>query len=110
MKLFNKLNKAKNAQGLPLNTIVIAILVIIVLLVIVVFFTSNVGKSGEQINQISGCTTQNGALTTIGYTQIHPESGKAEGDTTCNDGGSYVPIIPTGKDSDGKGIICCAVK
>lgn len=40
----------KKSQGLPLNTIVIAILVIIVMLVIVVFFTSNISESSSTIS------------------------------------------------------------
>jgi Sec-independent protein translocase protein TatA len=48
-------SKNKKGQGLPLNTIVIAILVIIVLLVIIVFFTTRVGETGESID----ATTEN---------------------------------------------------
>ena len=101
------LNKFKKAQGLPLNTIVIAILVIIVMLVIVVFFTNNVGKSGKQINQVSGCTDQNPALTSIGYTNIHEETGKDANNLVCTQGGKYIKLIPKVKDDTGKYSICC---
>jgi len=64
------LNKYKKGQALPLNTIVIAILVIIVLLVIVVFFTTQVGQTGEQLdeNSPSICGPNNPALSTLKYT------------------------------------------
>ena len=75
------LNKSRKAQGLPLNTIVIAILVIIVLLVIVVFFTTNVGKSGEQLDQnsVGQCSEDNPALATLGYTDYE----EINEDETC---------------------------
>ena len=59
-------NTTKKAQGLPLNTIVIAILVIIVLLVIIVFFTTRVGETGDQLDQqsASACATNNPAIST----------------------------------------------
>lgn len=50
-------NIMKKAQGLPLNTIVIAILVIIVMLVIIVFFTSKVGESGSTIDDTTNTLT-----------------------------------------------------
>ncbi len=82
MKLLT--NFRKNAQALPLNTIVIAILVIIVLLVIIVFFTTEVGKTGEQLseNSASSCSLSNPALATL-YDSIQPV---AEGQT-CEDAG-----------------------
>ncbi len=52
-----KLNK--KGQGLPLNTIVIAILVIIVLLVIIVFFTSKIGESGKTLDGVNNDYTSN---------------------------------------------------
>lgn len=63
------LSKFKKGQALPLNTIVIAILVIIVLLVIIVFFTSEVGETGDTLNQNSAtsCADSNPALATLGY-------------------------------------------
>ncbi len=59
----------KKGQGLPLNTIVLAILVIIVLLVIVVFFTTRVGEAGKQLDTQSttACESTNPALSTAGY-------------------------------------------
>ena len=47
-----KTNENK-AQGLPLNTIVLAILVIIVLLVVIVFFTSKMGSAGDSLDDTS---------------------------------------------------------
>ena len=69
-----KLNKNKLGQSLPLNTIVIAILVIIVLLVIIVFFTTQVGSTGDQLddNSASQCSLNNPAIATLGYTSIQP--------------------------------------
>lgn len=97
--LFN--NKA---QSLPLNTIVIAVLVVIVLLVIIVFFTSNVGESGETLNQnsASACSISNPALATIyndpdkNYIfKSYGEGGDEELATACDQitGGEYKSVI-----------------
>ena len=70
------------AQGLALNTIVIAILVIIVLLVIIVFFTTQVGETGDQLdnNSASQCNENNPALSTLGYDE-YQEIDAEEGQT-----------------------------
>ncbi|MDA3855600.1 MAG: hypothetical protein PF569_05040 [Candidatus Woesearchaeota archaeon] len=101
------LKNFKKGQSLPLNTIVIAILVIIVLLVIIVFFTSNVGKTGNQINEQSAasCSDSNPALSTIGYTDIeeYPEN------SGCPSGTNRISIIPTRTEDDIE-YICCGTK
>lgn len=57
---FNK----KKAQGLPLNTIVIALLVVVVLVVIVLAFTTNIGNFNDSLNDNSGsaCSAGNPAI------------------------------------------------
>lgn len=116
-----KSNLRKKAQGLPLNTIVIAILVIIVMLVIVVFFTSQIGESGSTIDDTQGqftgsnaCSVSNPAATALGYTQFSEanygqaqiDAGTAR-DTACNNAladSKYIPIpVEEGK-------ICCGKK
>jgi competence protein ComGC len=114
----NSLNK--KAQGLPLNTIVIAILVIIVLLVIVVAFTSNFTKSNDQLGEVSGCTLSNAALS-INYRDVQTksdvDSANFNGNAACSEIGSdwrYISVIPKQEktDSDGNVIaynICCGL-
>ncbi len=46
--------KSNKAQGLPLNTIIIAILVIIVLVVIVLIFTGKMGFFGKSLDTCEG--------------------------------------------------------
>lgn len=65
-----KSNLTKKSQGLPLNTIVLAILVILVLVVIIFFFLSNFGKTalGIQNQSPTVCSSSNPVITTLGIT------------------------------------------
>lgn len=61
----------KRAQGLSLNTIIIAALVLLVLVILAVIFTGRMGKWGIATQE---CTNQGGTCMvncTTGYTQ-HP--------------------------------------
>jgi len=44
----------KRTQGLPLNTIILAIIAIVVLVFLVLIFTGGIGKFVGQTNQVSG--------------------------------------------------------
>lgn len=44
----------KKGQGLPLNTIVIALLVVIVLVVLILAFTTNIGDTNRTFQEMSG--------------------------------------------------------
>lgn len=89
--------KEKKSQGLPLNTIVIAILVVIVLLVIIVFFTTRVGESGETLESSSSASNMCSiACTTTGYS-----SGTLTSSDTCS--GKFAPV-----GSSGNGRCCCS--
>ena len=96
----------KKGQGLPLNTIVIAILVILVLVVIIVFFTTNVGKTGDELeNQgsVSACDAgSNPAIKTLG----HKSAQYADEDDCTDRGGSVLDMVSA--DKDGKA--CCGWK
>ena len=98
-------NKTQNrkGQGLPLNTIVIAILVIIVLLVIIVFFTTRVGETGDQLdeNSASACDPGNPAISTA-----YPDATNTDVNSRseCNNGEERVPGISTDE-----GVCCVAV-
>ncbi len=100
----------KKAQSLPLDTIVIAMLVIIVMLVIVVFFTSSVGKTGDQLdeNSASVCSPSNPALNALGYENIKSEDDVA--DDGCENGRVEISIIHLDDDEDGDKMICCRDK
>jgi len=101
-----KVNKSKLGQGLPLNTIVIAILVIIVLLVIVVFFTTKVGDAGKQINNngdVSACSaSSNPTIQTLGYNSAE----YLESDVCADRGGSKISVV----ENDEDGNVCCGFK
>ncbi len=89
MDIINK----KKGQGLPLQTIVIAILVIIVLLVIVVFFVAKMGNAGGDVdktsNNLKDCNMNNPAINTI-YSDVE----EGDGDGNCDEGFSSIPGIP----------------
>lgn len=58
--------KAKKGQGLPLNTIILALIVIVVLVMIIVWFTTQFSQStqsmGNTSDSISKCRDSNPAL------------------------------------------------
>ena len=99
MKPFNAMRKG---QGLPLNTIVIAILVIIVLLVIIVFFTTRVGDTGDQLDQQSAnqCNISNPAISTV-YGNANNAEAVSEGQCTDNNQRTMPGI------STEEGQVCC---
>ena len=76
------MKKNIKGQGLPLNTIVIAILVIIVLLVIVIFFTTKMDSSGDSLDEqgdsLNKCSDTNPALTM--YSDITDTTSSCTGD------------------------------
>jgi len=115
------IKKSIKGQGLPLNTLVIAILVIIVLLVLVVSFTSNFGKSNASLNEVSGCSLSNPLVSAI-YKSANSEkisvtNYKIDPNKACTGDQKYISLIPkttTKKDeTTGKATeysICCGVK
>jgi len=98
-KYFNK-----KGQGLPLNTIVIAMLVIIVLVVIILYFTTNMGRAGSQMeeNSITKCDNSNVALSTI-----YEEIAEANEKTGCTKPKERIGTVPAWNKS-GTMKICCA--
>ncbi len=60
--MFN-LKKNNKAQGLSLNTIIIAIMVIIVLVIIILITTGQLQKFTEGVNKNSGCVASGGYCT-----------------------------------------------
>ena len=61
--------REKKSQGLPLNTIVIALLVIIVLVMIIGYFVTGFGGAGEDINEVKSsmedCSFSNSAISLV---------------------------------------------
>lgn len=101
--------KNNKAQGLPLNTIVIALLVIIVLVVIIVFFSSSMIKNQDQINNLAGCSDANSALGVAGWKDIESS------DDNCPSGKTQIKLVPTSSKKDTNGVVtsvtlCCGVK
>ena len=108
--------KLRKGQSLPLNTIVIALLVIIVLVVIIVFFTNSVAETGDTINKnsISGCSMDNPAIKSVGYTDVEKVSsvGQKDGNIikpSCKKGYEEIPFIKEVK-TETERIICCGKK
>ncbi len=99
----------KQGQSLPLNTIVIAILVIIVLLVIVVFFTSSIGKSGEQIDNagVTDCVLSNPVIQSLGYDEVHKELYDEQIPDCSN--GQKISSVPNWKEGE-TDYMCCGTK
>jgi hypothetical protein len=106
----------KRAQGLPLNTVVIAILAIITLLVIVVMFSGKFSESSDQLSEVSGCSLSNPLVKTK-YEKVFTVSGvmkKDISDASCSSQGGnaeYVSFAPPKYDEEKKTYtICCGVK
>lgn len=99
-----KFNKFfKKAQGLPLNTIVIAMLVIIVMVVIVVFFTKGIGDSGDKLEGASDCSFSNPLISTDDYKSVKSEDSTGSG---CGEGEKSIATVILPK-KNGKAQICC---
>lgn len=108
------LKNIKKGQGLPLNTIVIAILVVIVLLVIVVFFITNITRSDDGIRNVNNnCKLENPIISTAGYEDVRPERFDPDfDDNKC--AGDYrriTVVYPWDTDNDGEADqMCCGYK
>ena len=74
--LFNK-----KGQGLPLNTIIIAILVIVVLVVIILMFTGQMGNFLRGTAEGNACRSEGGACIVSGVCEAQ--------------GGEVVPAVAT---------------
>lgn len=101
----------KKAQGLPLNTIVIALLVVVVLVVIILAFTTNVGNFNRGVDDQSAsqCRPNNPAIVALfgenaitNLTDPSEERKRAQ----CQSEFSRVPGV--GGNPDVPGSICCA--
>ena len=114
------IKSTNKAQAIALNTIVIAILVIIVLLVIIVFFTSQVGDTGDQLEQNNpgSCSLENPAIAALGYEHAEYSTHPSNYEEQCNSQDyQVVSVIPKNSKTftyNGKefqeGAVCCATK
>lgn len=85
MKTLNGLSGSKKAQGLSLNTIIIAIIVLIVLVVIVIIFTGYFGSIFTP--SVKSCTAQGGECAEqCGFGQLGNEI--VGGECTTPEGGT----------------------
>lgn len=95
--------KTKKAQGLPLNTIVIALLVVVVLVVLIFAVVNNMGQSQSEIDEIRGagaCNPDNNlVIAQFGSDAI--VNGEEE---TCQPGFGRVQGVP----GNGENTACCA--
>lgn len=78
----------KKAQGLPLNTIVIAAIAVLVLVIVVLFFA---GKFGDSNKALEDCSAKGGEFSSS---------------ASCSNGG--VPT-PTGSDNDAEKYCCIKI-
>ena len=84
----------KKAQGMPLNTIVIAAIVLVVMVVLILIFTGGIGKWGEdreEQQEIANARAE--CLGKLGTIKTEKE---------CEDG--YTKDATT---NVGKGFVCC---
>ena len=103
------MKQIKKSQGLPLNTIVIAILVIIVLVVIILFFTTNIFVAQDDINEVKGCYEGNPILSN--YKSVGESEKKSAEDSSepCGNNKQKISLIPRKKVGD-KYVYCCGIK
>ena len=97
--------KTKKAQGLPLNTIVIALLVVVVLVVLIFAVVNNMGQSQSEIDEIRGagaCTPDNNLV----IAQFGSDAQVNGGGTSCEEGFRRVQGVPG--DTGVENSICCA--
>lgn len=101
-----KLNNffSRKGQGLPLNTVVIAILVVLVLVILIVYFTTSMNKTGDDIEQntqgVNACKVGSYIIPADKYSDVDDTK---NADESCKDG--WVRIY-SAKTDEGK--ICCA--
>lgn len=81
----------KKAQGLPLNTIIIAIIVVIVAVVLIFVFRTYIGKEaefvGSQLSSLGDCDCD-GAANFIDDCDFDPNIQKLEEGQTCGGSGT----------------------
>jgi len=90
----------KKAQGMPLNTIVIAAIVLVVMVVLILIFTGGIGKWGEdreEQQEIANARAE--CLGKLGTIKTEKE---------CGDMGGYAE--DTTITNVGKGFVCCIKK
>ena len=100
----------KKGQGLPLNTVVLAILVILVLVIVIVYFTTSMSETGDSINDnteaIKGCDVGSYIIPSDDYSDAGYGKGtKTDDSLKCKDG--WDRIYSAGKKDE---TICCAKK
>ena len=99
----------KKAQGLPLNTIVIALLVVVVLVVIILAFTTNIGGFNTQVRDTGTglCGPANPAISTILKVEEYDFRGSFNRtECTSSERNGRVMI---GVGGDGDNNVCCAI-
>lgn len=101
MKIIN----FKKAQGLPLNTIVIALLVVVVLVVLILAFTTNIGGFQRDVERAGAgsCVPSNPVISSI-YGSGAEVRGEFSADNGCPAGFNRVQ----GVEGSSEGNICCA--
>ena len=88
----------KKAQGISINTIIIAALGLAVLVVLFLIFTGRIGLFSKGVEEVNTC---NSACSALG--QSTPAAAASDG--TCSaDGATYVP----GKYKDAPNGCCCS--
>lgn len=84
----------KKSQGMPINTIIIAVIALAVLVVLIVIFTGGIGKTSENLGS---CVTKGGICA-----DDPPLQGKCGGDYS-------IPLIVSGACQNTKPVknLCC---
>lgn len=110
MKYNNFFNK--KGQGLPLNTVVLAILVVLVLVILIVYFTTSMTKSGNDIETntqaVNACEVGSYIISADDYSDASNKDKGHTNNVTCDTKNNWVRIY-SGKTGE-NGYVCCALK
>ncbi len=94
----------KKAQGLSLNTIVIAALALLVLVVLVLIFTGRIGKFGQGVDETNKCQTFCESINRVMGTMVYPVGSES----TCTSDGNKGVVAP-GISGGEENTICCCI-
>lgn len=97
--------KKRNAQGLSITTIVVAIIGLIILVAIILMLTGKLGAFSKGVDTVSGDVTKNCADIGAGYT-LRDSITLCTAATNANPAGAGGNVV-TSKDAIATGKFCC---
>lgn len=109
----------KKAQGLPLNTIVIALLVVVVLVVLILAFTTNIFNFNQQIDEQAGatrCEPSNPIVQASNFARVVEQTVEVSNlnQISCQNNGQEIRTLRNVQSQDDgetfQGTICCGFR